>query len=192
MQITDIVVTLMDVTPPVTRRLEVPADIPLDRLHATLQAAFGWHNAHLFMFCVGEPYQMGETRWVLPNFVDSAEDLPADGTTLAQALSQAGGSQLTYLYDFGDDWEHLIEARDTREAAPGTLYPRLTEITGTCPPEDVGGLPGYEMFLEAMANPKHPEHRDLRDWYGGSFDPDRPDAAALRRHVDDLARSWAG
>ena len=41
-------VTLIDVEPKVLRRIEVPADIGLDRLHLTLQAALGWTNSHLF------------------------------------------------------------------------------------------------------------------------------------------------
>src|SRR5271169_2286737 len=39
-------VTLNDVEPKVLRRIEVPADIKLDRLHLTLQAALGWTNSH--------------------------------------------------------------------------------------------------------------------------------------------------
>jgi hypothetical protein len=40
-----------------------------------------------------------------------------------------------------------------------------------CPPEDVGGIPGFYEFLEAIADPKHPDHEDRLDWYGGRFDP---------------------
>jgi len=154
MQIIKITVTLRDVAPKVIRTLEVPADIPLDRLHETLQAAFGWHNAHLYQFCIGEPYQWGAERWVMPDFVDSPEDLPADKTTFAQALAKAGDAGLTYLYDFGDDWEHEIEVVLSAAGDPAKTYPRLTEITGNCPPEDIGGPPGYEMFVQVMASPK--------------------------------------
>ena len=190
MQIIKITVKLSDVAPEVTRTLEVPADMPLDRLHETLQAAFGWQNAHLYQFCVGEPYQWGAERWVMPDYVDSPEDLPADKSTLAQALGKAGDAGLTYLYDFGDDWEHEIAAAPPTTADPNQTYPRLIEIKGACPPEDIGGPPGYEMFTEAMANPKHPEHKDLKTWYGGKFDPGEPDEKILTANVAKLAKQW--
>lgn len=190
MQIIKITVTLRDATPRVFRTLEIPANLPLDRLHETLQAAFGWHNAHLYQFCVGEPYQMGGKRWVMPDFVDDPEDLPADKTTLVQALDKAADAGLTYLYDFGDDWEHEITATPPTTADPAQTYPCLTEIAGACPPEDIGGPPGYDLFVQAMADPKHPEHKDLKAWYGGSFDPTRPNEKALKANVTKLAKRW--
>ena len=190
MGIIEIKVTLEHIEPAVTRTLQVPADIRLDRLHLTIQAAFGWHNAHLYQFCAGEPYQWGAERWVAPDFVDGPEDLPANGTTLSRAIAKAGASGLTYLYDFGDDWEHRIETKESRDAEPGQIYPRLTDMAGTCPPEDIGGAPGFAMFVQAMADPEHPEHGDLKNWYGGPFDPRNPDRDQLRRQVLELAQRW--
>ena len=69
-------------------------------------------------------------------------------------------------------------------------YPRLTEVTGKCPPEDVGGFPGYYEFLDAMADPKHPEHQHLKDWYGGTFDPNQPETDELKLEVLKLAKRW--
>lgn len=190
MSIIELKITLEYIEPAVKRTLQVPADIRLDRLHLTIQAAMGWQNAHLYQFCIGEPYQWGAERWVSPDFVDSPEDLPADKTTLDQAAAKAVEAALTYLYDFGDDWEHRLEFGETGKPEPGQLYPRLTEITGTCPPEDIGGPPGYEMFVAAMANPKHPEHADLKDWYGGIFDPNTPARDELTLEVLKLAKRW--
>lgn len=101
--------------------LQVPANIRLDRLHQTIQAAMGWQNVHLYQFCIGEPYQWEAERWVAPDFVDSPEDLPADKTTLDQAAAKAGEASLTYLYDFGDDWEHRLEPGETSKPEPGQL-----------------------------------------------------------------------
>ncbi|MVA97300.1 plasmid pRiA4b ORF-3 family protein [Nitratireductor sp. CAU 1489] len=191
MQIIKIAVTLRDVAPKVARTLEVPADIPLDRLHQTLQAAFGWQSAHLYQFCIGEPYQWEAERWVMPDYLESAQDLPADKTTLIQALGKAGDAGLTYLYDFGDDWNHDIHAAPQAAADPDKTYPRLTEIAGHCPPEDVGGPPGYEMFVEAMADTKHPEHKEFKAWHGGPFNPAKPDEKTLTANVAKLAKRWA-
>jgi hypothetical protein len=190
MSIIELKVTLEDIEPAVTRTIQVPANIRLDRLHLTIRAAMGWQNAHLYQFCIGAPYQWGAERWVAPNFVDSPEDLPADKTTLDQAITKAGGTGLTYLYDFGDDWMHRIEVGEILDAKPGQIYPRLTELAGSCPPEDIGGPPGFEMFKQAVADPKHPEHADLKEWYGGTFDPNTPDSDELHLEVLRLAKRW--
>lgn len=190
MSIIELKITLDHVEPMVMRTLQVPSDIRLDRLHLTIQAAMGWENAHLYQFCIGEPYQWGAERWVSPDFVDGPEDLPANRTTLDKAAAKADEAGLIYLYDFGDDWVHSLELGTAHDAKPGELYPRLTEITGACPPENIGGPPGYEMFLAAIANPKHPEHAHLKDWYGGTFDPSIPASDELRLEVLKLAKRW--
>jgi hypothetical protein len=41
-------ITLDNVKPVVLRRIEVPLDIRLDRLHLAIQAAMGWTNTHLY------------------------------------------------------------------------------------------------------------------------------------------------
>ena len=49
------------------------------------------------------------------------------------------------------------------------------------PPEDCGGIGGYYRFLEAISDPKHPEHEDMLDWAGGEFDPERFDKEEVNR-----------
>ena len=182
MSIIEIKVTLEYIEPAVTRTLQVPTGIRLDRLHLTLQAAMGWQNAHLYQFCIGEPYQWGAERWVAPDFVDNPEDLPADKWALHQVTGKAGEAGLTYLYDFGDDWQHRIELGKTCEDKPGQLYPRLIDIAGTCPPEDIGGVLGYAEYLEALADPSDEQHSELLEWRG-QFDPEDFDAAKVTREM---------
>ena len=184
MIIIEIKITLDHVEPAVTRTLRVPFDIRLDRMHLTIQAAMGWTNSHLYMF------QAGGATWGLPDPDFDSEDLPADKTTLAELIEDTGAETISYLYDFGDSWDHTIRIGKIGDPVPGDIYPRLTEIAGRCPPEDVGGFPGYEEFLEAMANPSHPEHEDTRQWYGGGFDPNTPDSDELRLDVLKLAKRW--
>ncbi|WP_235858361.1 plasmid pRiA4b ORF-3 family protein, partial [Cereibacter sphaeroides] len=50
--------------------------------------------------------------------------------------------------DFGDNWHHVIRVEKIGDAIPGADYPRLVRAIGACPPEDVGGVPGYAEFLE--------------------------------------------
>jgi len=110
----------------------------------------------------------------------SRQGIDLDRSTLA--------AWVRYIYDFGDSWEHKLEIGQITVPVPGNLYPRLTDIAGRCPPEDVGGFPGYEEFLEAMADPKHPEHAHLKEWYGGTFDPKTTPTDELRFEVLRLAR----
>jgi hypothetical protein len=52
--IVQIKVTLQDLEPAIWRRLEVPAEIKLARLHVALPAAMGWQDYHLHAFRIGE------------------------------------------------------------------------------------------------------------------------------------------
>ncbi len=109
---------------------------------------------------------------------------------VAELIEDAGTGTIKYLYDFGDSWDHKIKIGTISEPVHGELYPRLTDIAGRCPPEDVGGAPGYEGFLEAMGDRMHPEHADLKTWYGDDFDPNIPDSDELRLEVLKLAKRW--
>lgn len=55
---------------------------------------------------------------------------------------------------------------------PDARYPRVVDGKRACPPEDVGGIPGYEEFLRAVGDPKHEEHASMLEWVGGRFDPE--------------------
>ena len=184
MSIIEIKVTLEGIEPAITRTLQVPSSIRLDKLHLTLQAAMGWTNSHLYMF------EADGATWGIPDPDFGGDDLPANKTTLAQLIQDTGAKTISYLYDFGDGWDHKITITGISDPVPGNLYPRLTKVRGKCPPEDVGGFPGYEEFLEAMADPKHPEHSTLKEWYGGPFDPNRPESDELRLEVLKLAKRW--
>jgi hypothetical protein len=91
-------VTLDDVEPKVLRRIEVPADIKLDRLHLTLQAALGWTNSHLFEI------RARDVGWGLPSPDWPDGPLDARKVKLIDVLEDAGTKTLRYLYDYGDGW----------------------------------------------------------------------------------------
>ena len=178
-------VTLKDVEPAVTRRLDVPLRIRLDRLHLVLQAAMGWTDSHLYAFSAGGA-EWGEPD---PDFGDGPQ--PAAKATLQGVIEDTGAKTIHYLYDFGDSWDHVIKLERITDPEPGCLYPRLIELQRRCPPEDVGGPPGYAAFLDALADPAHEDHEHLLTWAGGGFDPDAPDLEAIVAELDDLARKWA-
>jgi Plasmid pRiA4b ORF-3-like protein len=175
-------VTLDDVEPKVLRRLEVPADIKLDRLHLTLQAALGWTNSHLYEI------RARDTGWGLPDPDWPDGPLDARKVTLMDVLEDAGTKTLRYLYDFGDGWEHTIKVERLTSPEPDAAYPRLIEASGRCPPEDVGGPWGYAKMIEALGDPKHERHEEMREWAGEEFDPHDFDVERLKDHVAELAK----
>lgn len=143
-------VSLQDVTPEVVRVIDVPAWSTLPELHDLLQAGLGWTDRHLHQFVVGE------TRYGVPEDDDWGLHQDEAGARL-QDLPSAFG----YLYDFGDGWEH-----DVQVIGPGADRPGCVSGTGTCPPEDCGGPPGYAHLLEVLADPGHPEHDAMKEWAG--------------------------
>jgi hypothetical protein len=176
-------ITLDNVTPVVLRRVEVPFDIRLDRLHLTIQAAMGWTNSHLYEI------RAGGVGWSTP-YPDA--DWAGDFIDARKArLEDIGTKSLQYLYDFGDGWEHTIKIERLIDPEPGILYPRLIEAKGRCPPEDVGGPWGYGEFLEAIADPSHERHRELKEWFADDFNPHVVDIDWLSEDVADLAQRWS-
>jgi len=178
-------VTLDHVEPKVLRRIEVPADIKLDRLHLTLQAALGWTNSHLYEI---------RAKDVGFGFLDpdgSDGLLDARKARLIDVLKDAGIKTLRYLYDFGDGWEHTIKIERLTDPEPNVAYPRLIEAAGRCPPEDVGGPWGYRDLIEALQDPGHERHAEMREWVGEEFDPQQFDAEAVKADVAALAKRWS-
>jgi hypothetical protein len=168
-------VKIRDVRPPVWRRLEVPGDVTFAKLHRILQAALGWTDSHLHEFSVGK------RRIGLPGD-DFAGDVQNEARVRLEDVA-AAKTKFTYWYDFGDDWWHDITVERVGPPEAGAEYPRLLEGARSAPPEDVGGVGGYEEFLEAVADPKHPEHAERLEWVGGGFDPEAFDLAVRQRLV---------
>lgn len=170
-------VSLRGIKPPIWRRVQVPGDITLAKLHRVLQVVMGWTNSHLHKFSIGgvdyaEPDPDG--------FLNFQSDRRARLNKVARAMQK-----FEYEYDFGDSWEHDIVVEKTFQPEPGASYPVCLAGERACPPEDCGGLWGYQDFLEAIMNPAHTEHEAMLTWVGGSFDPETFDLdavnASLRR-----------
>jgi hypothetical protein len=173
---------LFDTMPIVWCRIAFPVDGTLKALHETLQAAIGWQNSHLWEFeCGDKRYGIPDPGWG-----------PADAKSIRLSkLLDRGLRHFRYTYDMGDCWQHAITIEAVIPATHGETTPRLTDGAGRWPPEDSGGIPGFERFLAILADPAHPEHASLLDWHGGPFDPTDFDAAATAERVAVLARRRA-
>lgn len=182
-------VELLDIRPPVWRRIEVRADATFWALHVALQNAMGWTDSHLHEFELPSSDTGDATRIGMPDPEgdDDREIVPEHEQRLDRWLHHAG-ERFFYDYDFGDDWRHEITVEAIEPAATGTGYPRCLAGERACPPEDVGGPLGYQQFLEALADPSHPEHETCRSWIGGGFEPEGFDPAGVR--FESPAQRW--
>ena len=179
-------VTLKDTSPPIWRDVLAASAMSLHSLHMTIQAAMGWRNAHLYEFDVdGESIGEPDPDWDMGHPVR-----PARNVRLATLLRREV-RRFSYLYDFGDSWEHRIEVRREVLLLPGEACPALLGGLGRCPPEDVGGTGGFRDFLAVMADPSHPEYRDTRTWYGGPFNRDDLDLPRIAANLAGIARRRA-
>ncbi|PKQ14877.1 MAG: hypothetical protein CVT67_12055 [Actinobacteria bacterium HGW-Actinobacteria-7] len=158
-------VALLGIEPSIWRRLEVPSSLTLDRLHEVLVTAMGWFDYHLHAF------EIDGRRYGIPDDSFGFDTtLPEEEIVLGDLVS-VDVKRFRYEYDFGDGWEHEIVIESLGEPVSGANYPRCTAGERACPPEDCGGIHGFAEFVEAMADPRHPEHEAMRAWYGGEFDP---------------------
>jgi hypothetical protein len=169
-------VTLKGVRPAIWRRVEVSTDATLLDVHGVLQAAMGWTDSHLHQF------DHDGTRYGVPDR-EFGEDIVSERRARVGELLRAVGDRLVYEYDFGDGWEHVIVLEATVEGDPALKYPRVPAGKRACPPEDVGGPPGFDMFLAAVRDPKNREHKNMREWIGGEFDSEVFDVIAANDRV---------
>ena len=170
-------IELLEVEPTVWRRILVPETITLPALHRVLQTSLGWTDSHLHQFTIaGVKYAAYNPEWA-----DELQQVDERRVTLHKALG-ADTRCFDYLYDFGDGWHHVVVIEEHHADLSGHAAAiHATAGENACPPEDVGGVPGYADFLSAIADPKHEEHERYLTWVGGRFDPKRFDLDETNR-----------
>ncbi|MGP6276435.1 plasmid pRiA4b ORF-3 family protein [Pseudomonas aeruginosa] len=173
--------------PPIWRRIRVTGDCTLRKLHHFIQAAFGWHSSHLHEFSDGVSRFMPLDAEVMDMHDDSLDDRK---TKLRRALKEA--NRLRYLYDFGDSWQHVIAVEAIEPCDFTGSWCDLLDGARACPPEDVGGVPGYQHFLDSIQQPISEEGRRALDWAGGKFDPELFDRRAANAAVQRICNNFWG
>ena len=173
-------VTLGGSRPSIWRRLLVPADIKLSKLHAVLQIGMGWEESHLHSFRHEDMTYEPVAHQKLGGGLFAPEENQDEAKVRLVDLLDSEGDWLIYEYDFGDGWQHEIRVEKIVPVGLAGAH-RAICLAGAraCPPEDCGGLPGYDRLLKIIANPKHPEHGETLEWLGDSFDPAAFDAARV-------------
>lgn len=133
-------VEIKHTSPTIWRRIVVEDSASFYQLHHIIQIAFGWENSHLYEF------RAGDLLLANPELMDEDEVTDDKTISLSQVFS-AEGDQVKYTYDFGDYWEHLITFEQTSDLS---YYPICLGGEWNGPPEDCGGIPGYEHLLKMM------------------------------------------
>lgn len=178
-------IALADTDPLIWRRVEVPVDASLKMLHDVIQGAMGWLDYHLWEF------EAEDRRYGVPDPEWKDDRLFAAKNTRLNR----GVRRFLYTYDMGDNWEHILIVEAIEDGQSRTKYPRYVDGERRAPPEDCGGTPGFEGFLDAIANPKHPEHKDATEWhhgcYGRAFDPDTIDELDAKLAIGAIAKRRA-
>lgn len=162
--------------PPIWRRLLVPGDITLDRLHRSIQIAMGWSDYHLHQFITKDREFYG--------IRDDELDFNVKDESLFQLndLLKSEKDSLIYEYDFGDSWALKVVVEKILPADPDEKLPYCVTGKRACPPEDCGGIWGYANLLAILDNPEHEQYEEMREWVGDEFDP----AALNRREINRL------
>ncbi len=165
-------VTLAESKPPIWRRILVASDMDLGLFHNILQDVMGWTDNHLHQFTVrGVTYSAPYEDMVHGFEMDFKDE---SKYKLSQLLKKEKAS-LTYEYDFGDSWQHKIVLEKILPHDDSMMIPSCIKGKRACPPEDCGGVWGYENLIAIIQDPKHPEYQDMREWLEEDFDPERFD-----------------
>lgn len=154
-------IELEGISPPIWRRLLVPSNISLDQLHLIIQVTMGWQNCHYHVFQTKD-----KCCFTAPEALDEGFDNWFDETGVALSdVLHSKAKHLSYEYDFGDSWNHRVTLEKTLPLI-GDQDADILCLAGesACPPEDCGGIPGYENLLEVLQDPAHPDYPELLAW----------------------------
>lgn len=174
-------ISLIGAKPPIWRTVLVPSDLGLEDFHDVIQVAMGWTDSHLHQFIDDKKF------YGIPDDEFGMEMEDESKYMLSQLLQDEKDS-LTYEYDFGDSWEHKILLEKILPYDSNTLLPVCIKGKRACPPEDCGGIWGYEELLETISDPKHPDYKEMLDWLGGELDPDEFDLKEINEDLAEYCR----
>jgi len=181
-------VTLKGITqPPVWRKLLVPGDFTFYRMHQIIQAAFGWKGTHMFQFFPTGYNSSPVITLEGQDWADGDEFLDCKKTRLDK-IFLVPQQKFTYLYDFGDDWFHIMTLEEITDKE--MTHADCIDGWGACPPEDCGGPGGYDQLKLTMKSSGRPEHNEMREWLqlpkGQTWNADHFDLANAKMAVQKI------
>jgi len=186
-QIYQFKITLKEIKPKIWRRIQVSSNYSFWDLHVAIQDAMGWEDYHLHEFEMVNPKTMNKDLIGMPDGEGLHEVISGNKAKIAKYFL-APKDKAYYIYDFGDGWEHEIVLEKILPAEIGIQYPLCIAGERACPPEDCGGVPGYEYLLEIISDPKHEEYEERLEWLGEEFNPENFDPKSVI--FDDPKERW--
>lgn len=179
-------VELKDIKPPIWRKLVVPSNLVLESFAHVILASMGWEMEHLHQFVKNRRFYSIPINNEPNDFLMMDENLDSRNYTIGDLIINKG-DKCTFEYDFGDGWEHLITVQESIDYDDSDNRTLVTLIGGkrACPPEDIGGVPGYMDFCEIIKKPKSKQARELIEWYG-DYDPEEFDLEMYQYDIEDI------
>ena len=168
-------ITLFDTLPKIWRRILIPTSATFWDLHSAIQDAFHWNNSHQHLFIYDDKIFKKAMLFGFPSVEDGMETYPSWKHKMSKYLNLEEPC-LKYIYDLGDEWIHKIELENILPAEKEVTYPVCTGGKQNSPPDDCGGVHGYENMLEVLSDPTDEEYAETREWVdsmkGGPLDPE--------------------
>lgn len=177
----------LQLDPPIWRRIRVSGDCTLRKLHHFIQAAFGWHSCHLHEFSNGLNSYMPLDAELMYQYDDVLDDRK---TKLRRVFKEA--DRLRYLYDFGDSWQHVIAVENIEPCDFTGTWCEVLDGARACPPEDAGGVPGYQELLASIQRPRGAGGQSTPDRAQSNFDPELFDRRAANAAVQRICNNFWG
>ena len=157
-------IALVDSKPAVWRRVTMSADATLGDLHEVIQSVFGWTNAHLHQFFDGDDWHGGEVTFTDPESAQYFdEDVEDEFGYALGAFFEEPGDEFRYVYDFGDDWRHVIRLEKV-EPEGTDAGPHCIGGRGRAPLDDSGGVYGWADKVRIVSDPSDPDYAEIREW----------------------------
>lgn len=183
-------ITLKGIRPPIWRRIQVPETYTFWGLHVAIRDAFGWSDCHLHEFELRDKSTGLRVDIGIPDEDFDGSILAGWNQKIVDYFSMENCSA-RYVYDFGDYWVHKIQLEKIIPKEKDGIYPRCIKGKRACPPEDCGGIGGYERLLDIMSNENHEEYDEMIEWLGGRFDPEHFDVDEVGFNDPDKRRNIA-
>jgi len=174
-------ISLVDSLPPIWRQFYIHSDVLLSDLHHIIQIIMGWENSHLHQ------YKHNNTFYGIPDDYDELGTID-DRNIKLEDLSLKKGDFFFYEYDFGDGWKHRIELKSINDNIDLPQIPYCEKGNKACPPEDCGGIFGYENLIKILSNPKDEEYKEIKMWLGRDYDPEEFNLSIINSRLDSHTR----
>jgi len=166
--------------PLIWRRIQVPGNFTLARLHRVIQAAMGWQDEHVHQFLVGKISYQPTMRAGVVREAKRLDERNYELHTLAEGMK----FMFSYLYDAGDGWEHILHLEEVVPPARPLTHPILLSGENACPPESVADVHEYVRLVTGFERGEAAARNELYELSGRpDFNPLEFDLEAAKKRV---------